>query len=79
MSFGARRSNGREGKGVLGKHHKTICRLADKFVQVSFEAIEKTPGRKNPNKIYQYRIARQLPIRDGNDALKVIYGLLYHL
>ena len=40
---------------------------------MSFEAIEKTPGRKTPNKIYQYRIARQLPIRDGNDALKVNY------
>ena len=40
---------------------------------MSFEAIEKTPGRKTPNKIYQHRIARQLPIRDSNDALKVNY------
>ena len=35
--------------------------------------VKKTPGRKQPNLIYQYRFARQLPIRDGNDALRVNY------
>ena len=34
---------------------------------------KKTPEHKKPNLIYQYRFAEQLPIRDGNDALKVNY------
>ena len=55
--------------------HKTLFSYLDGVTWPTTRVVEKTPGRKNPNKIYQYRIARQLPIRDGNDALKVIITL----
>ena len=53
--------------------HKTLFSYLDGVTWPTKRVVEKTPGRKTPNKIYQYRIAEQLPIKDGNDALKVNY------
>ena len=55
--------------------HKTLFSYLDGVTWPTKRVVKKTPGRKQPNLIYQYRIAEQLPIRDGNDALRVIYGL----
>ena len=53
--------------------HKTLFSYLDGVTWPTKRVVKKTPGRKQPNLIYQCRIARQLPIRDGNDALKVNY------
>ena len=53
--------------------HKTLFSYLDGVTWPTKRVVKKTPGRKQPNLIYQYRIAEQLPIRDGNDALRVNY------
>ena len=53
--------------------HKTLFSYLDGVTWPTKRVVEKTPGRNTPNKIYQYRIAEQLSIKDGNDALKVNY------
>ena len=53
--------------------HKTLFSYLDGVTWPTTRVVKKTPGRKQPNLIYQYRFAKQLPIRDGNDALKVNY------
>ena len=53
--------------------HKTLFSYLDGVTWPTKRVVKKTPGRKQPNLIYQYRIAEQLPIRDGNDALNVNY------
>ena len=55
--------------------HKTLFSYLDGVAWPTKRVVKKTPGRNKPNLIYQYRIAEQLPIRDGDDALQVIYGL----
>ena len=55
------------------RFHKTLFSYLDGVTWPTTRVVKKTPGRKQPNLIYQYRIAKQLPIRDGNDALKVNY------
>ena len=53
--------------------HKTLFSYLDGVTWPTTRVVKKTPGRNTLNKIYQYRIAEQLPIKDGNDALKVNY------
>ena len=53
--------------------HKTLFSYLDGVTWPTTRVVKKTPGRKQPNLIYQYRFAKQLPVRDSNDALKVNY------